>query len=418
MQEVQKKLVDNQALVQYAMANDDLYAMVVTDKQTHIQKIEISQDSLHNKIYLYRKYFVETGKTDSLLKMSMDLHKILIKPILPFIQNKKYLMIIPHKALFEINFEILFDKLPASTRFDKNKKVLPAGFEWDKIDFLLHKYIISTHLSATLIFDDNLFKKQNQNAQNDILVVAPVYQNKEKGSIILPENLSIIDEVKAQNKYTPKGTKGISENGKNIDELKHSKIEALKIDSIFKQNNKKISLLLEEDATETNLKKQGKNAKIIHLSTHSFFHARDYRLSAITFWQPDSLVYKQSYDKEKQATIDDGMLFGNEIYALDLPNTSLIVLSSCEGGLGKIIAGEGPMAITRGFMYAGVPNLVYSIFKVPDLHTSKLLPLFYKYIFLGKSYAESLNLAKKEFIKTYRGDAFLGNWGGFVIMQR
>lgn len=417
LEETQNKLAENQAFIQYVMANDYLYTMAVTNKKSHIQKIQISEDSLQNKVYLYRKYLRETGKTDSLLKMSMNLHKILIEPILPFIKDKKHWIIIPHQSLFEINFEVLFDKLPISTRFDKNKKILPATFEWDKVEYLLHKYIISSHLSATLIFDDKLFKNQIQNTQNDILIIAPIYENKEKGSIILPENLPIIDEVKAQNKFI-KGTKGISENGKNIDKLEHSKIEVFKIDSIFKQNNKKSSLLLEENATETKLKQEGKNAKIIHLSTHSFFHARDYRLSAITFWQPDSLIYKQSYDKEKQATIDDGMLFGNEIYTLDLPNTSLVVLSSCEGGLGSIIAGEGPMAITRGFMYAGVPNLVYSISKVPDLHTSKLMPLFYKYIFLGKSYAEALNLAKKEFIKTYKNDAFLGNWADFIIMQR
>lgn len=49
---------------------------------------------------------------------------------------------------------------------------------------------------------------------------------------------------------------------------------------------------------------------------------------------------------------DDGFLFESEVAALKL-NAELTVLSACNTGSGRVVAGEGVMSLSRAFMLAG-----------------------------------------------------------------
>ncbi|MGH9566154.1 MAG: CHAT domain-containing protein, partial [Candidatus Angelobacter sp.] len=55
-----------------------------------------------------------------------------------------------------------------------------------------------------------------------------------------------------------------------------------------------------------------------------------------------------------------------------------VVLSACQTGLGKEIRGEGIIGLTRGFMYAGVPRVIVSMWSVNDRATEELMAGFYK----------------------------------------
>ncbi|HEX6730386.1 MAG TPA: CHAT domain-containing protein [Pyrinomonadaceae bacterium] len=44
---------------------------------------------------------------------------------------------------------------------------------------------------------------------------------------------------------------------------------------------------------------------------------------------------------------------------------------------GKEIRGEGLVGLTRGFMYAGAPRVVASLWKVDDAATAELMKRFY-----------------------------------------
>ena len=63
--------------------------------------------------------------------------------------------------------------------------------------------------------------------------------------------------------------------------------------------------------------------------------------------------------------------------ALKLP-AELVALSACQTGLGKEIKGEGLVGLARGFMYAGAPRIVASLWKVDDLATIELMKRFYQ----------------------------------------
>src|SRR5262249_7160579 len=67
----------------------------------------------------------------------------------------------------------------------------------------------------------------------------------------------------------------------------------------------------------------------------------------------------------------------HDIYNLKL-GADLVVLSACKTGLGKDIKGEGLVGLTRGFLYAGAPRVVASLWKVDDRATAELMKLFYQ----------------------------------------
>jgi CHAT domain-containing protein/tetratricopeptide (TPR) repeat protein len=72
-----------------------------------------------------------------------------------------------------------------------------------------------------------------------------------------------------------------------------------------------------------------------------------------------------------------------EINRLKL-NADLVTLSACETGLGKDVEGEGLVGLARGFMYAGTPRVVASLWKVEDNATAELMSKFYQGIFKNK----------------------------------
>ncbi len=106
--------------------------------------------------------------------------------------------------------------------------------------------------------------------------------------------------------------------------------------------------------------------RIVHFATHGLLNSEHPELSGLVF----SLV-------DQQGKPQDGFLQLQDIYNLNLP-VELVVLSACETGLGKDIQGEGPVGLTRGFMYAGASRVIASLWKINDAATSELMEYFYE----------------------------------------
>ena len=98
-------------------------------------------------------------------------------------------------------------------------------------------------------------------------------------------------------------------------------------------------------------------------------------------------------------------------------NADLLVMSSCESGIGKLKKGEGMIALTRGFLYAGARNIIHSLWKVNDKHTSELMVELYNNILNGQDYGEALHNAKLKLIAGER-TAFPASWSSFVLIGR
>ncbi|HKQ92316.1 MAG TPA: CHAT domain-containing protein, partial [Blastocatellia bacterium] len=121
-----------------------------------------------------------------------------------------------------------------------------------------------------------------------------------------------------------------------------------------------------EASRTTALRPELSEYRIVHFATHGMLNNVHPELSGIVL----SLV-------DKEGKSQDGFLRLQDIYNLKLP-AELVVLSACQTGLGKEIKGEGMVGLTRGFMYAGAPRIVASLWKVDDRATSELMKRFYQ----------------------------------------
>jgi CHAT domain-containing protein len=100
------------------------------------------------------------------------------------------------------------------------------------------------------------------------------------------------------------------------------------------------------------------------------------------------------------------------VFNLNLP-ADLIVLSACQTGLGKEISGEGIVGLTRGFMYAGSPRVVVSLWSVDDAQTAKLMSKFYRGVLAkGLTPAAALRQAQLEMHKEGLSPYY---WAPFTI---
>src|SRR5262245_5711607 len=151
------------------------------------------------------------------------------------------------------------------------------------------------------------------------------------------------------------------------------------------------------------LSQQLSEYRILHFATHGLLNSERPDLSGLVF----SLI-------DREGKQQDGFLRLHEIYNLQL-NADLIVLSACETGLGKEIKGEGLIGLTRGFMYAGAPRVVASLWNVDDLATAELMKLFYQRMFKdGLPAGAALRAAQLELSRQKRW-ASPYFWAGFVL---
>jgi CHAT domain-containing protein/Tfp pilus assembly protein PilF len=143
--------------------------------------------------------------------------------------------------------------------------------------------------------------------------------------------------------------------------------------------------------------------RILHFATHSLLNNQQPELSGIVL----SLV-------DEQGRPQDGFLRLYEIYNLKLA-ADLVVLSACQTALGTEIKGEGLVGLTRGFMYAGTPRVVASLWKVSDEATAELMKRFYqKMLRDGLRPAAALRAAQVSMLKE-KPWAAAYYWAGFVL---
>ncbi len=143
--------------------------------------------------------------------------------------------------------------------------------------------------------------------------------------------------------------------------------------------------------------------RFVHFSTHGLLDSRHPELSGLVL----SLVDETGQPQE-------GFLRLHEIYDLRL-NADLVVLSACQTGLGKEVKGEGLIGLTRGFMYAGAPRVMASLWEVDDAATAELMKRFYRGVLQEKlPPAAALRAAQIEMLKKRHWQSPY-YWGAFVL---
>ncbi len=106
--------------------------------------------------------------------------------------------------------------------------------------------------------------------------------------------------------------------------------------------------------------------RFVHVAAHAEIDSDRPNLSGLVL----STVDSQGLPREGHVRL-------HEIYNLDIP-AELVVLSACSTGIGRNLRGEGLESLARGFLSAGAPRLVVSLWPVEDEGTAVLMELFYR----------------------------------------
>jgi CHAT domain-containing protein/tetratricopeptide (TPR) repeat protein len=155
-----------------------------------------------------------------------------------------------------------------------------------------------------------------------------------------------------------------------------------------------------ESATETKAKLRSSDFNVIHFATHGEFNERQPMQSGLLLTRDDE---------------NDGYLQVHEVFAMDLKNASLVTLSACETALSKVQGGDDLVGLSRGFIYAGTPSILATLWKVDDASTARLMEIFYRNWKSGMSKAEALRRAQ-EAVRGMKGYEHPFYWAPFIMI--
>jgi CHAT domain-containing protein len=91
----------------------------------------------------------------------------------------------------------------------------------------------------------------------------------------------------------------------------------------------------------------------------------------------------------------------------------MVTLSACHTGVNKVFPGDELHGLVRGFLYAGAPSVVASLWAVSDLSTAELMREMYSQLRAGETKRAALRRAQLA-IKDAYGHPYY--WAPFVLM--
>ena len=247
---------------------------------------------------------------------------------------------------------------------------------------------------------------KRQNHENTVAVIAdPVYSNDDP-RIKTPVLNTAVSSKMTRDQATGNGRDvGAASNQAETlryGRLRFSRDEAQTIAS-FAPGKSTFAALDFDASKKTVVNSDLSQFRILHFATHGVLDTQ----------RPERSGLALSFVDENGETLD-GYLRLNDIYKLRL-NADLVVLSGCQTGLGKDLKGEGLIGLTRGFMYAGVPRVIASLWNVDDRATSELMKRFYRgFLVQDLPAAAALREAQKSMFLE-RGWSSPYYWASFTI---
>jgi CHAT domain-containing protein len=380
--------------LEYSLGDERSYVWAVTPES--IQSFELPKRS-EIEAKARRVYELFTLKADALYPEALeDLAVTLLGPMADQLGQKR-LLIVAEGALEFVPFSALpvpskkSDALTGKT----NRKYEPLISEHEIISapsasvvaMLRKQFPLSRTTSQKLVvFADPVFEKEDQRVLSTKSQHQSGLKNRDKNAA-LPSDLG----------------KAVSDLGlARFDRLRVSRREAELITS-FAPNGRSLKALDFNASRAMATSPELGQYQIVHFATHSLLNNQHPELSGIVL----SLV-------DEHGQLQDGFLRLYEIYNLKL-DADLVVLSACQTALGKQVKGEGLVGLTRGFMYAGSPRVVASLWKVSDSATAELMKRFYQNMLEKKMRpSAALRVAQMSLSKEKQWAAPY-YWAGFVI---
>jgi CHAT domain-containing protein len=148
------------------------------------------------------------------------------------------------------------------------------------------------------------------------------------------------------------------------------------------------------EASEDKLRKYGATAGKIHIAAHGVFRADNPDFSSLRLGNNWLNLY--------------------DIFNLNL-GAEITTLSACETGMSDVLGGDELLGLARGFLRAGTPSLVVSLWMVNDKSTAQLMCRFYQGLGNGLTKAAALREAILEVKAVFPHPYY---WAPFILLGK
>ncbi|NEN87416.1 MAG: tetratricopeptide repeat protein [Okeania sp. SIO3H1] len=382
LNEIQKKVLDDETLLlQYSLGEKRSYLWAVS--KTEINSYQLPPRTEIEKAALeFRLTITDSRERGNIPKVDTTtdaLSKILLEPVADKLKEKR-LLIVSDGMLQYIPFAAL--SLPATTSED-------AGYQ----PLIVNHEIINLPSASTVAILRQETATRRPAPKTVAIIADPVFN---------PEDERVSGVNATSTASISQMTRAARDVGIKWERLPGTREEAEAIMALVPEGERTESFDFQANRETVNSRELGKY-RILHLATHGFANSQKPELSGVVM----SLV-------NKNGSWQNGFLRLNDIYNLSLP-VELVVLSACQTALGKNIRGEGLVGLTRGFMYAGTPRVVASLWRVDDVATAELMSQFYQGMLEdGFSPVEALREAQLQLLQE-EGSKSPYYWASFTL---
>ncbi|MEM7586069.1 MAG: tetratricopeptide repeat protein [Acidobacteriota bacterium] len=330
-------------------ASSTLFAL--TPEQLWVWTLGLGEAELRQRVERLRLLLEQpTAQLEPLVELASALYRELIGAASEVVGPADRLLVVPDGALHKLPFGAL---------------VQPGG-----------RYLIESkpvHVVASVTVYDELRKRRRRSstAPGAPMVVAfgdPIYPGAQAGGPGSP------------------AVRGGDGSYAGLAPLAASRDEVQQIGRLYGDAAR---LLLGPEATEGRAKAVARDARVLHFAAHVVIDELFPLDSGVALSLPAGDARGR----------DNGLLQAWEIFEEMRLDADLVTLSACESALGKEIAGEGLMGLTRAFQYAGARSVVASLWRVADRSTAILMTRFYHHLRSGRSHDEALRRAQLDLIR-------------------
>lgn len=342
LEEIQEKILDRDTLLlEYSLGEERSFVWAVTPNT--IKSFELPKRTVIEAA-AKRVYELVTARTDAeYAKASAILSQMILGPVAAELKDKR-LLIVSDGVLQYIPFAGLPD--PVDTR------ALIAG----------HEVVMAP--SASVV---GLLRQETANrkpASKSVAVLAdPVFSNNDPRVAA-----ARLGRPAPFEKDVPAIAALRSANETGLDDLRRLRFSRQEADTIARLAGSDAKLEAVDFAANRKLATSAElgQYRVVHFATHGIINNSHPELSGIVL----SLV-------DEKGQPQNGFLRLYDLYNLKL-SADLVVLSACQTALGQEIRGEGLVGLTRGFMYAGAPRVIASLWQIDDRASAEFMKRFYQ----------------------------------------
>lgn len=327
------------AVIMYHLTGGRAGAWVLTKES--LQWTELGNlEKVQAGVLHYRSELLsgEPGSEHRLERAAIEAFDMLLGPLTSAIEGKTHLIIVPDASAFLIPFEAL---------------VISKGPDTGK--YVIERYLVTYHMSlGHLIRNTETPTHQTEKARTVLLVGNPTFP-------------------------PPVSSAGPQERAELVP-LAGAQREIERIREVVAPTN--LSVYMGDEARKERFQEQLRHTTVAHFATHGVLNERYPWSSYIAL------------------AGENGHLLLDELPRTPI-TADLVVLSACETGRGRILAGEGVWGFQSQFLSAGAKNVVASLWRVEDESTAEFIGEFYKE--MGpelKRYANALRAAKLRLLRS------------------